>query len=76
MIARSNIDELELHMQNIQRKINRKMEIFANLKKKADFLASRVAETKDASQMITDSQAYDEQLLEGLPIDDFGGKLF
>ena len=28
------------------------------------------------NKVISESHSFDEQLLEGLPIDDFGGKLF
>ena len=46
------------------------------LKKKADRLAGKINESDNLSRMVGESHSYDEQLLEGLPIDDFGGKLF
>lgn len=39
-------------------------------------MAKKVYESKSLKQMISDSHTFDEQLLEGLPVDDFGGKLF
>jgi hypothetical protein len=60
----------------VQVKINRKIEILLELKKKADRLAGKISESEQLSRLVGESHSYDEQLLEGLPVDDFGGKLF
>ena len=53
------------------------MEILHDLKEKAEYLANKVGQSEAMSQMIGYSNGTgDEQLLEGLPADDFGGKLF
>ena len=49
-----------------------------DLKEKAEYLSNKVNESEMMNQMIggAGSSMCDEQLLEGLPADDFGGKLF
>ncbi len=50
--------------------------MFQQFKKKADYLAAKIQESQQINKVIGESQSYDQQLLEGLPMDDFGGKLF
>lgn len=65
-----------MFIDGVQRKINKKLQILLELKKKADYLASKVHESQQMSKMVGQSSSFDEQLLQGLPVDDFGGKLF
>lgn len=51
------------------------MNIFNNIKTKADYLLDRLKEAENIMPK-NDGNWYDEQLLEGLNNQDFGGKLF
>lgn len=48
------------------------------LQNKANYLSGKMQEFDDMGAMLTNegSNLNDEQLLEGLPTDDFGGRLF
>lgn len=49
--------------------------MFTQMKNKVDYLTAKLQEAEQINRKI-EVLNYDEQLLEGLPCDDFGGKLF
>ena len=73
---RSNHIDLSGYIDSVQRKIAHKMEILNILKNKAEYLSKKLNESEELNQKIGGCGMYDEQLLEGLPADDFGGRLF
>jgi len=51
--------DLAAYMDGVQRKINRKLEIFMELKRKADFLSAKVHESNSLGKMIGEFGSFD-----------------
>ena len=71
----NSIDPIS-YIEGVQRALNKKMEMFSLMKRKADYLAEKIYESEEMHRALGEIHINDEQLLEGLPAEEFGGRLF
>jgi hypothetical protein len=75
-IVRSGYVDLGGYMEGVRVKIERKLEMFNELRRRAEYFVMRLNEVSGMGRMVGEQMGFDEQLLDGLPGDDFGGRLF